>query len=277
MTTVFVPISAFGGGVIALPTKDINLSLLALSSDGTPTSNDIGEAFNKGTMLVGSGAVTIRPFGLVGHQDFSFLWSSQDRYSLEQSPANLALLLLQNRFPRLQNPGPILAQILADFFPNLGPAVPPNRVNSSWAVGYGFDQYLWQPSGDSRHGIGVFFSANASDANPNPIKYSFLAGVGGKGVVPGRPDDSFGLGFARTQFSSAFVPFLRQRLSLGLEHEDAFEAYYNAAITGWLNATADLQVVDPGLKKALNSSGSGMSLMNVDTALIAGLRLRVRF
>jgi porin len=70
----------------------------------------------------------------------------------------------------------------------------------------------------------VFFSAGASDANPNPIKYSFLAGLGGKGIVPGRPNDTFGLAFARTQFSSAFVPFLRQRLGLGLEHEDAFEA-----------------------------------------------------
>jgi porin len=275
MTTEFEPVSAFGGGLTDLPTKDVNLSLVVLSSDGTPTSNDIGEAFSKGTMLVGSGAVTVRSFGLLGHQDFSFLWSSQDRYSLEQNPANLALLLLQNRFPRLTNPGPILAQILEDYFPNLGPAVPPNRENSSWTIGYGFDQYLWQPNGDPQHGIGVFFSANASDANPNPIKYAFLGGVGGKGLVSGRPGDTFGLGFARTQFSTAFVPFLRQRLALGLEHEDAFEAYYNAAITAWLSATADLQVVNPGLQKALSSSGT--RLTNVDTAVVAGLRLRVRF
>jgi porin len=274
LTAAFVPISAFGGGVIALPTKDITLSLSALSSDGTPINNNVGDAFSKGAMVVGAGAMTIRPWGLVGHQSVSVLWSSQDRYSLEQDPANLALLLLQSRFPKLGDPGPILAQILEKFFPNLGPAVPPNRESSSWAVGYGFDQYIWQPAGDPNHGIGVFFSANASDANPNPIKYSFLAGVGGKGVT-GRPNDTFGLAFARTQFSSAFVPFLRQRLDLGLEHEDAFEAYYNLAITGWLSATADLQVIDPGLKKALNSSGT--SLMNVDTTVIAGLRFRVRF
>jgi porin len=121
----------------------------------------------------------------------------------------------------------------------------------------------------------VFFSANASDANPNPIKYSFLAGLGGKGVGPSRQNDSFGLGVERTQFSSAFIPFLRDRLDLGLEHEDAFEAYYNLAITGWLSATADLQVVKSGLKRTLDSSGTG--LMNVDTDVIAGIRLRVRF
>jgi porin len=275
LTSAFVPISAFGGGVIALPTEDINISLLALGSNGTPTNNNVGDAFSKGTMVVGSGALTIKPWGLVGHQNVSVLWSSQDRFSLEQNPTNIARLLLQSQYPRLGDPGPILEQILERFFPNLGPPVPPNHESSSWAVGYAFDQYLWQPDGDPKRGIGVFFSVGASDANPNPIKYAFLAGLGGKGMVPGRPNDTFGLAFARTQFSSAFVPFLRQRLDLGLEHEDSFEAYYNLAITGWLSATADLQVVNPGLKKALNSSGA--SLMNVDTAVIAGIRFRVRF
>jgi porin len=274
MTEAQVPISAFGGGVIVLPKENISASILALSSDGTPTDNNIGNAFSNGTMLLGSGAVTIKPFGLVGHQNVTLLWSDQNRFSLEQDPSNLAQLLLQSRFPRLGDPGPILEQILERYFPNLGPSVPPNRESSSWAVGYAFDQYLWQPDGDPKHGIGVFLSIGISDGNPNAIKDAFLIGVGGKGV-PGRPDDSYGIAFARSQFSSAFVPFLRENLSLGLEREDAFEAYYNLAITGWLSATADLQVINPALKKALNSSGA--SLMNVDTAVIGGIRLRVRF
>ena len=275
LTAAFVPISAFGGGVIVLPTKDVNLSLIALSSDGTPINNNIGNAFDKGAMVVGGGTLTIHPYGLLGHQNLSILWSSQDRFSLEQDPKNLAQLLLQARFPRLGDPGAILGQILRENFPNLGPPTAPNRESSSWAFGYGFDQYFWQPAGDAQHGIGVFFSANTSDANPNPIKYSFLVGLGGKGAGPARPNDTFGIGFERTQFSSAFIPFLRQRLDLGLEHEDAFEAYYNFAITGWLNATADLQIVNSGLKKVPNSSGTG--LMNIDTDVIAGIRLRERF
>jgi porin len=141
-------------------------------------------------------------------------------------------------------------------------------------VSYALDQYLWQPKGDDKHGIGVFLSAGASDGNPNPIKWAFLAGVGGKGV-PGRPDDSYGVGVARTQLSGAFVPFLRDRLNLGLDHEDAFEAYYNLAITGWLTATADIQVINQALNKQLNPSGFG--LMNVDHATIGGIRFRVRF
>ena len=69
-------------------------------------------------------------------------------------------------------------------------------------------------------------------------------------------------------------PFLRQRLNLGLQHEDAIEMYYNIAVTHWLNVTADLQIVNPGLKKAINETGQ---LAHVDTAAVAGARLRVRF
>ena len=89
-----------------------------------------------------------------------------------------------------------------------------------------------------------------------PIKWAFLAGVGGKGV-PGRADDSYGIGVARTQFSGAFLPLLRERLDLGLDHEDALEMYYNLALTGWLSVTADLQVINQALDKTLNPNGSG--------------------
>ena len=93
-------------------------------------------------------------------------------------------------------------------------------------------------------------------------------------MVPGRSHDSFGLGWASTDFSGNFVPFLRKRLDLGLDREDAIEMYYNVAVTPWLNVTADLQVVNPGLTKTL---GSGIQLENVGTAIIAGTRAYVRF
>ena len=48
------------------------------------------------------------------------------------------------------------------------------------------------------------------------------------------------------QVSSEFVPFLREQIpSLGLEHENAIELYYSAALTPRLNVTADLQIIDP--------------------------------
>ena len=250
MTLEQVPISAFGGGAIFIPQQDILLSALAVDPDGTPTSNDLGKAFSDGVEVLASGKLTIKPFGLVGHQSLGLSWNNKQRFSLIQDPTNTEVLLLQSQFPRLANPGPVLTDILTRFFPALlVPALPPTRESSSWALSYSFDQYFWQPHGNPNHGIGLFFGFGASDGNPNPIQYSFITGIGGKGVVPGRPDDTFGLGIARTQFSSAFVPFLRQQLNLGLQHEDAIEMYYNAALTQWLNLTADLRSLVRASKK----------------------------
>jgi porin len=276
MTLAQVPLSAYGGGLIALPTENVVLSVVALDPNGTATSNSLNHVFDDGAMVVGSGQITIKPFGLVGHQNVGFSWSNKERLSLEQDPSNLARLLLQNRFPALGDPGPILEAVLARFFPGLLiPAEPANRANSTWSVSYAADQYFWQPKGDPKHGLGAFISVGASDGNPNPIKWAFLAGIGGKGVVPSRLDDSFGVGVARTQFSSAFIPFLRQNLNLGLEHEDALEAYYNLQLTGWMTVTADIQVINQALNKSLNPTGFGLS--NVPNATIGGIRFRVRF
>jgi len=155
------------------------------------------------------------------------------------------------------------------------PVPAPNTTNSTWAAYYSFDQYLWQPDGDPKRGVGLFFTFGVSDGNPNPIQYFYNMGIGGNGVVPGRPKDNFGAGWARTQLSSDFVPLLRQApLGLSLNVENDFELYYNAVVTPWLNATLDLQIVDPALKKTLDASGT---LRDVNTAVIVGLRLYARF
>ena len=83
----------------------------------------------------------------------------------------------------------------------------------------------------------------------NPVKYAYNLGIGGKGIVLGRPDDNVGLGWAHTQLSGNFVPFLRQRLDLGLQKEDAIEMYFNAAITKLLTASLDLQIIMPGSRR----------------------------
>ena len=142
-------------------------------------------------------------------------------------------------------------------------------------MNYAFDQYFWQPDGDPKHGVGLFFAFGTSDGNPDPIQYAFLAGIGGKGVVPGRPDDSFGFDLARTQFSNSFLPLLRQQFNLGLQREDAIEMYYNMAITPWMNLTSDLQIVDSGLNKAISPTTG--KLTGIDTVVVAGARLRIRF
>jgi porin len=276
MAGALVPISAFGGGVIGIPWERLLLSVLALDPEGTATDSDLGNAFQDGVTMLGAGVLGIEPFDLVGHQSVNLMWSNKDRLSLVQDPSNLGRLLLQERFPRLGNPGPILERILERFFPELlVPVQPPNREDETWGVFYSFDQYLWQPAGDRKRGIGVFLIFGASDGEANPIKYSYALGVGGNGVMESRPDDGFGIGWARTELSDDLVPFLRQRLDIGLDREDAIEMYYNAAVTSWLDATLDLQIITPALTHRLSSSTG--QLEDVGTTVVPGVRLYVRF
>ena len=268
--------SGYGGGAVALPWEGVTLSAMVLDADGTPTNSDISKAFQNGVEVLAFGQVTIQPFGLVGHQNVGGYWSNKTRLSLIQDPSNVANFLLKERFPLLGNPGPILEGILERFAPELlNPVQPANTTSTTWAAIYGFDQYFWQPAGDPKRGIGMFFNFGVSDGVANPVKYSYMVGIGGNGVVPGRPDDNFGIGWARTQFSNNFVPLLRERFDLGLEQEDVVEAFYNAAITKWLRISLDLQVINPGLQKTLSDDRNG--LKGVNNVVVGGVRTYIRF
>jgi porin len=275
LAAALAPISAWGGGLVVVPWKDALMTVSVLDPDGTPVDNSLAGAFSSGVLVGAEGRVTIRPFGLAGHQLVGGYWSNKERLRIDQDPSNIALFLAESRFPRLNDPGPILRRILERFFPQLlVPVQPAKTQNYTWTVYYNFDQYLWNPGSDKNRGLGVFFRFGASDGQVNPVKYAYNVGFSGNGVVPGRADDTFGVGWSRIQFSNNLVPFLRDTLHLGLDHEDAVELYYNIAATKWLGVTVDLQIVDPGLKKTLTSSGE---LKDVNTAVVGGLRAYVRF
>lgn len=92
-------------------------------------------------------------------------------------------------------------------------------------------------------GLGVYGRAAIADGNPNPIESSFVGGLSGHGMVASRPRDSFGVGYFYYDFSETLADSLEAVLPIG--YEQGLEVFYNAAITGWLRLTADLQVVAP--------------------------------
>ncbi len=66
---------------------------------------------------------------------------------------------------------------------------------------------------------------------------------GGRGILPGRPNDPFSIGYDYIDFKGgAFGE------TLGLEgNEQGVELYYEAEVLPWFHITPNLQVVDPGL------------------------------
>jgi porin len=94
-------------------------------------------------------------------------------------------------------------------------------------------------------------------------------GVGGKGIIPGRPLDHFGLGYYYMDVRQPKFTGLHATREL-LRDESGLEAFYDIAITPWLQLTPDIQVIRPAQQETLSRE-------DVHTATVLGLRLRMVF
>jgi porin len=147
----------------------------------------------------------------------------------------------------------------------------PEMVSHSWAGFWGAWQYLYTPdapaatidASDNRadmRGLGLFARFGFADPDANPINWSASVGLGGRGLVPGRDDDTFGVGYYYTDIQNS-----RPFALLGLpSSSQGCEAFYNIAIKPAIGLTLDLQWIDEGLT-------------GTDAATILGLRLDVQF
>jgi porin len=171
--------------------------------------------------------------------------------------------------------------------PNLIPGIiTGNRPTKSgnWIVEISGEQYFWEPEGASvpaaqggrkeyfrvptknfdinQPGFGVFYRFSWTPEDRNPYNIYLSGGVGGRGVVPGRPWDRFGIGAYWLKESSD----LRNVPGGGkvLKDESGVEAFYNLAITPALQLSFDGQWIRPGLQSSTD-------------AWVLGTRLNMRF
>jgi porin len=147
-------------------------------------------------------------------------------------------------------------------------SVESGHKDSTWAANYNFFHYAqvykggpqtWSPLMPTLRpkGWGFFARASMSDGNPNPIKW--FASVGAGGDNPIRLKDSWGVG---AYYQGMSDEKLMRDVDVG--DEKGIEAWYNWGVTGWMNLTADVQYIAPGLPRAKDS-------------VVLGLRLRVDF
>lgn len=230
-----VPYTGLGIGLILVPSEDIVIQFLALDAEGSSTEDGFDTAFKDGTVFSLEGRVATNFFDLGGHQTLGGTYSDRNFVSLEQDP-----------------------RILLNILPRFRGMVPVARADDSWSVYYSFDQYLWQNEGEDGTGIGVFGRFGWADEDTSPVEWFVSLGIGGKGVIPGRENDSFGIGYFTVGASDEFPAFI------DVDEGEGFEIYYNIAVTNWLNITPDIQVIEPAVKR-------------LDTAVVLGLRTKIRF
>jgi porin len=237
-----MPYSTLGGGVMAAPTKNIAMSSVVVDLNDSSTSSGFSD---------------------FGH---SWAWATEAdfQYRLGKLPGgtNFGAVYLWN----------------TEFFDFGGRFtfdhgegfVAPDK-SDSWIAYWSGWQYLFtkdqgegplnlQNGQPDRQGFGIFWRAAVADEDVNPTKWSLSGGVGGKGMIPARERDFFGIGY---YYNS--VQTTRLTGTGGLDdHTQGLECFYNIALTPAAQLTIDAQVID-----SVQSE--------VDTAVVLGTRLKLEF
>jgi len=174
--------------------------------------------------------VPVKPFGLPGSQNFSFNYNTKEFLRLDN---------LTEQFITREKSSDSGAGVFAYNFHQYVYVEPGQDTN---AIGYDADQERLQ-------GVGVFGRVGYSNGDVNPIEWSFALGLAGRGVIPSRDDDTFGLApyFGRI---SRNVTDIANALN---DNYWGFEAYYNVAVTPWLHLTPDFQMTKPIVKQTDNA------------------------
>jgi porin len=236
-----MPLAFLGAGVVVIPHEDVMLLTLVYDSEDSANHSGCDTAFDRGTSVNQTLEVKIRPGGLVGHQRVGWTWSDKVRVQF-------------GRDSRLLARQAILARL------GLGAAPQLARDDNDWSLMYDFDQYLYVVPGTEDQGIGLFGRFGLSKGTVNPVKAFYSVGVGGKGIIPGRENDTFGVGYYYLDHSNEFSRMIENRIT----DEQGVEIFYNIEVTPWLHITPDIQIINPMLERA-------------DTAVVAGVRVKIDF
>ena len=240
------PYAPLGMSFIFLPHKDVVYSFAVVDPQGLPTTSGFDTLLKDPTGLTNELRVTIRPFALTGHQLFGVGWVSKPQTLLAQDPRT------------------IIDNIL------LG--TPLKTTKSTWSFYYNFDQYLYQDKQDPTRGVGIFFRAGVADPKTNAFQQFYSFGVGGKGIIPTRENDRFGIGYYYLKLSRDIPSSLRKRLSL--DHEQGVELFYNFQVFPWLHISPDLQIIGPSRKTFGTLLNPGK---NIQTGVVPGIRVKIDF
>ena len=222
-------------GVLArFPTEAATYHLWVYDPVSMANKSVFDDPFGAGVNIRGTVEFPVTIGGLPGHQGFTALYSTQDGTDL----ASLDGI-------HLPSPVPGTVQIKD------------SRYYFAWI----FDQQLYRAPGSATEGFGLFGQLGVSDGNPNGLRWSLLTGIGGKGLIPGRSKDNWGIGY----YYDGFSQDLKNALAPAqvLRDEQGLELFYNFVLTSWSVLGFDLQVIRPALASA--------------TAVIPGMRMVMRF
>ncbi len=247
----FAPYTCMALGAVYMPTKWLKISTGVNDNDpdGAVTKTGFNTAFHgRDWYTIGQEyEITIKPWVKEGHQRFGWAWTSRDFVALEND-GRLGLDL---------GPGRRAFRLLSRAIGLREPVT----SSDSYVLYYNFDQYIFAEADDPKQGFGLFGRFGYSTGESNPVEQFYSIGVGGRGIVPERDKDTYGLGYYFVKMTDEIPD------RLNIDSEQGVEMYYSFEVTPWFHLTPDLQViVNPG-------GGIG----DRDVAVVYGIRGQMSF
>ena len=233
------PYSSLGAGAVfffpdAAHKNPATLSLSVLGADGQPDTAGWDDDFENGEVYALEYALPTNFFDLPGKQLFGATYSNRDFTALDQNRRTILTSLLG--FGTLP------------------------KEEGSWSGYYNFHQYLVTEEDDQTQGFGLFGRYGIADKETSPIEAFYSIGLGAKGTIQGRDNDTWGVGYYYIRLSDK----LPAALNAIVEDPQGFEVFYNIEVSTSVHITPDLQIINPA-----RSSFS--------TAIIVGCRMKIDF
>lgn len=233
------PYSSLGAGLIFMFPQDHTkepaiLSMVAIGANGQPNTAGWEDDFEDGTDYGIEYSHPTNFFDLGGKQLVGATYNNKDYTAIDQDPRTI-----------------IGSLIGLDTL---------SKEEGSWSFYYNFHQYLFTEEEDPSQGFGLFGRYGFADEETNIMDDFYSIGLGGKGIIDGRDNDRFGIGYYHIGLSDELGNIISNRYG----DVDGIEIFYNIEVTKWLHITPDFQIINP--------SGEANH-----TAYIAGCRVKMDF
>lgn len=237
-----VPYATLGAGIIWMPTKSITITSVVMNADDSSTTTGFDD-FGEGTTWASEAQFRYQLGTLPGGQNAGFIYGFDNNF-----------LVLGDRFV---------------FQPGQGLVAP--TTDETWAAYWSLWQYVFVEqasdvpidllNGKQDHqGVGIFLRIGFADDDTSPFDLTVSGGIGARGIIPSRDNDTCGIAFYYTSLESGRLAGIA-----GIDDKSfGFEAYYNLHVTPAAQLTFDVQVVESAQD-------------SIDTAVVLGLRLNLQF
>ncbi len=245
----FAPYTAMTAAVVWQPAKSSTLTLAAWDADGKATTSGFD------TMFDGATAVALE-------------WDIND---VELFAPGLKGTLRFGTVMLFENGLADLSVNSRTFIGQLQGLIPLETVNNNIVFYANFDHQIHVVDEETGEGWGVFGRIGLADPTRSVLDQFYSLGVGGRGGLSGRHNDTWGVGWAATHISSDFQDNLG---AAGIDinsMEHAIEMFYSFELTPALHLTPDIQfIVNP-------AGGDSNTFTDDDYAVVVGLRLQASF